>query len=122
MRVLFAAFARCRAAHPGAMAKVQLNFIGTSNQPNGVGAYRIRPLAEMAGIADAINEVPQRVPYLDAIGTLARSDGLLLIGSDERHYTASKIYPALLSGRPYLSLFNVESSAHAILSRAGGGL
>jgi hypothetical protein len=46
---------------------------------------------------------------------------LLLIGSDEPHYTASKIFPTLMSRRPYLSLFHSASSAHAILTAAGGG-
>ena len=82
----------------------------------------MRPLAQAAGVGDAVNAVPQRVPYLDALGVLARSDGLLLIGSDEPHYTASKIYPALMSGRPYVSLFHADSSAHSILSKAGGSL
>jgi hypothetical protein len=45
-----------------------------------------------------------------------------MIGSDEPHYTASKIYPNLMSGTPYLSLFHRASSAHSILSAAGGGL
>jgi hypothetical protein len=58
---------------------------------------------------------------MHALGVLARSDGVLLIGSDEPHYTASKIYPALMSGRPFLSLFHRASSAHSILSNAGGG-
>jgi hypothetical protein len=58
---------------------------------------------------------------MDALGALAQSDGVLLIGSDEPHYTASKIYPALMSGRPFLSLFHRASSAHAILTEAGGG-
>jgi hypothetical protein len=44
-----------------------------------------------------------------------------MLGSDEPHYTASKIYPALMSGRPFLSLFHRASSAHAILRAAGGG-
>ncbi len=61
------------------------------------------------------------MPYLAALSVLARSDGLFLIGSDEPHYTASKIYPALMSGRPFLSLFHRASSAHAILSATGGG-
>jgi len=65
--------------------------------------------------------VPQRLPYLRALSWLARSRGLLLIGSDEPHYTASKIYPALMSGRPFVSLFHRASSAHAIVSAAGGG-
>src|SRR5262249_2818000 len=43
------------------------------------------------------------------------------IGSDEPHYTASKIYPGLMSGRPFVSVFHRASSAHDILSRTGGG-
>ena len=44
------------------------------------------------------------------------------MGSDEAHYTASKIYPNLMAGRPYVSLFHAGSSAHAILAAAGGGV
>jgi hypothetical protein len=62
------------------------------------------------------------VPYLEALSTLSRSDGVLLVGSDEPHYTASKIYPALMSGRPFLSLFHASSSSHQILTAAGGGI
>src|SRR5258705_213570 len=72
----------------------------------------------MAGL---IHEIPRRLPFLEALSWLARSQGVLLIGSDEPHYTASKIYPGLMSGRPFLSLFHRESSAHAILTATGGG-
>ncbi|GLI91135.1 hypothetical protein LMG27198_01270 [Methylocystis echinoides] len=66
--------------------------------------------------------MPQRLPYLQAIASLRQADGLLLLGSDEPHYTASKIYSALMSERPYLSIYSSESSAHAILKQAGGGI
>jgi hypothetical protein len=46
----------------------------------------------------------------------------MLIGSNEPHYTASKIYPGLMAGRPFISLFHSTSSAHAILKAAGGGV
>jgi glycosyltransferase involved in cell wall biosynthesis len=118
---LFRGFARLRVMQPRLAACIRLNFIGTSNQPNDVSSYRVRPIAEAEGVADAVREVPQRLPYLHALNWLSRSRGLLLIGSDEPHYTASKIYPALMSGRPYLSLFHRASSAHAILTAAGGG-
>jgi hypothetical protein len=121
VRTLFRAFARLRAVEPALAARVRLNFIGTSNQPNDATSYRVRPLAEAEGVAEAVREIPKRLPYLDALGALARSDGALLIGSDEPHYTASKIYPALMSGRPFLSLYHRASSAHAILTAAGGG-
>ena len=121
VRTLFRAFARWRAAEPALAARVRLNFIGTSNQPNDDTSYRVRPLAEAEGVSDAVREIPRRLPYMHALGVLARSDGVLLIGSDEPHYTASKIYPAMMSGRPFLSLFHRASSAHEILVTAGGG-
>ena len=119
---LFEALALLRERSPALAERIRCNFIGTSNQPDGVGGERVRPLAAAAGVADLIAETPRRVPYLDALNVLAHSQALLLIGSGEPHYTASKIYPALLSGRPWLSLFHQASSAHAILQSAGGGL
>jgi hypothetical protein len=122
LEVLFEAFARARREHPGSMADVRMVFVGTSNQPNDLTTKRVLPLAEKAGVADAVHEVPQRVPFLDALALLARADGILMVGSDEPHYTASKIYPGLMSGRPYLSLFHLQSSSHEVLSRSGGGI
>jgi hypothetical protein len=122
LEVLFEAFSRARREHAVAMARVRMVFVGTSNQPNDMMTLSVMPLAEKEGVAAAVQEIPQRVPFLEAIGLLARSDGILLIGSDEPHYTASKIYPGLMSGRPYLSIFHRASSSHEILSRAGGGI
>jgi Glycosyl transferase 4-like domain len=121
MHALFRAFARLRAREPVLAARLRFNFIGTSNQSNDRNTLSVKPIAESEGVADAVREIPQRLPYLRALKWVVESDGLLLIGSDEPHYTASKIYPALMSGRPYLSLFHRASSAHAILSAAGGG-
>jgi len=121
MQALFRAFARLRLSEPTLAARIRLNFVGTSNQPDDRKTYRVRPIAEAEGIADAIREIPQRLPYLQALNVIVKSNGLLLIGSDEPHYTASKIYPGLMSGRPFLSLFHAASSANAILLSAGGG-
>jgi hypothetical protein len=118
---LFAALAQLRRETPDLAARLRLHFVGTSNQPDGAGGARVLPYARAAGVADLVSEVPRRLPYLEALSLIAGSNSLLLIGSDEPHYTASKIYPALLSGRPYLSLFHALSSAHAILSSAKGG-
>jgi hypothetical protein len=43
----------------------------------------------------------------------------MLLGSSERHYTASKLYPALLAKRPILALFHEQSSVVSILRAAG---
>ncbi len=118
---VFRAVARLRKTEPELTARIRLNFIGTSNQPKSGQAYRIKPLADAEGIGDLVREIPRRLPFLRALGVISRSDGLLLLGSDEPHYTASKIYPALMSRRPYISLFHAKSSAHHILTMAGGG-
>jgi hypothetical protein len=122
VRVLMRSLRRLLTEKPQLVARIRLNFVCTSNQPADDGSYRVRPIAEDEGVAHLVHEIPRRVPYLEALATLACSEALLLIGSDEPHYTASKIYPALMSGRPYLSLFHQASSSHAILSAAGGGI
>lgn len=101
--------------------RLVLNFVGTSNQPAGGGTHLVTPIAQDYGVEEMVREVPERVPFLEALNILVNSDGLMLLGSDEPHYTASKIYPALMSGTPFISIFHRASSAHQILLTSGGG-
>nr|WP_234031785.1 glycosyltransferase [Porphyrobacter sp. SLTP] len=121
-RSLFRALALCGARNPGIRDRVRLELVGTSNQASGEVAYQVTQLAAEAGVSDLVVEKPARVPYLDALRLLATADATLMVGSDEPHYTASKIYPCLMANRPFLSIFHRESSAHQILTDAGGGL
>ena len=89
-------------------------------QPVGVRpSCRVLPIARECGVAEAVTETPGRLDYLDA---LSRPDparpAILLLGSSERHYTASKLYPALLAKRPILALFHEASSVVSILRAA----
>ena len=122
VRALFRGLFKLRVQNPNLVKRLHLRFVGTSNQPNDSSTFRIRPLAESEGVADLVTEEPARVPFLDALRVLATTDVVLMIGSDEPHYTASKIYPGLMSGRPYFSIFHRMSSSHEILTNAGGGL
>ena len=119
--VLFRALSALRDARPGLASMLKLTFVGTSNQPSGSGGNRVKPIADSHGVGDLVDEHPPRVPFLEALSLLANADSLMMIGSDEPHYTASKIYPNLMASRPYLSIFHKASSAHAILTAAGGG-
>lgn len=122
VRTLLRAAALLRLRTPALYGRISLNFVGTSANSNDTSGYRVRPLAEAEGVADIVREVPQRLPYIQALLLQANSDGILVLGSDEPHYTASKIFSVLMSGRPFLSVFHRASSAHEILSRAGGGV
>lgn len=122
LAALFAGVAELRRRDPEFANRLKFRFVGTSNQPGGGQDYRVKPLAEAAGVADLVFEEPGRVPYLDALSILATTDATMMIGSDEPHYTASKIYPFLMAARPFISIFHRESSAHSTLAKAGGGI
>lgn len=125
-KALFEAVSALVETTPSLRDKLRLVFVGTSNQPPGSGArepkHLIKPIAVAAGLGEIVAEHPERVPFLNALSLLANADAIMMIGSDEPHYTASKIYPGLMSGTPFLSLFHKQSSSHQILSSAGGGL
>jgi hypothetical protein len=107
---------RARRDDPAA-SRLRLHFFGTSNQSVS-DAYRVLPMAREYGVADAVTEEPGRLDYLDALSVLTHASGILLLGSSERHYTASKLYPALLAKRPILALFHDASSVVPILRAA----
>lgn len=101
---------------------IEALFMGTTANPNAKNEFRVRPLANGHSISNRIMEIPERRPYLEAVRAMASADVNLIIGSLEPHYTASKIYPILMANRPFLSILHRASSAHAILSNAGGGI
>jgi hypothetical protein len=72
-------------------------------------------------VGDAVTEVTGRIDYLDALAVLTRASGVLLLGSSEPHYTASKLFPAMLARVPILALFHEASSVVSILAAAAHG-
>jgi hypothetical protein len=120
LRALLGAARLLRESDPLLYRRLRLRFFGTSNQsdPRYVAA-RVTPVAEEIGVGDIVTETPERIPYLAALGVLKQATGILLLGSSEPHYTASKLYPALLAERPILAIFHEESSVVSILRRVG---
>lgn len=122
IRTLLASLAALRTKCPETYARLRLNFVGTTFSATAAHGHWVSPLAKAAGVSEAICEEPRRVPYLEALSIQAQSEAILMLGSGEPHYTASKIFGVMMSGRPYLSVFHRQSSSHEILERAGGGI
>jgi hypothetical protein len=122
LRVLLQAIARVRDTAPQVFGRVRLQFIGTTSNPNNIARKLVMPLAEEVGVAETVEEVPQRLPFVDGLSITSNADANLLLGSDEPHYTPSKVFGILMAARPYISVLHEESSAHAICRAAGGGL
>jgi len=116
-RAVFVALARLRARNPQAANRLRLHFFGTSNERHANAAPRALPLAQQAGVADLVSEHPPRLDYLDAVRVQVDASALLLLGSVEPHYTASRLFPALLARRPLLAVYHEQSSVTAILRR-----
>ncbi len=121
LRALLKGVALLRSRAPELVGRLRLDFVGTSNQPGG-GPARVLPVAQELGLADLVREVPARVPYLEALALLVRSHAVVALGSDEPHYTASKLYPMLLSGRPGLALFHHASTVCSVIRSVGGAI
>lgn len=95
-------------------SNIQLNFIGTLGT--------IKPFAEKHNLwGSAVLEHPDRIPYLDVLSKLDAADAVFILGSTEPHYTPSKVYQAVLSGKPILAVLHEASTAVRVLreSRAG---
>ncbi len=110
-------------AHPGIFSNLEFHFIGTGKTANDPDAYNIRPLAEQYGLWQTIVfEYPKRIPYLDVLVHLNTADGVFILGSTEPHYTPSKVYQGVLSGKPILAVMHKQSTAVTVLKKSGGGM
>ncbi len=97
--------------------RLRFYFFGTSNQTSG-GEARVLPHARELGVEHLVREHPARLDYLDALDALRQADVLLLLGSSERHYTPSKVFPALLAGRPMIAVYHEASTVVGMLRAA----
>jgi glycosyltransferase involved in cell wall biosynthesis len=95
-------------------AKVRLYFIGTGPYP----AKRITAYAKDYGLEDIVIEHRERFPFLHILNFLSKADRVMLFGSTEKHYTASKTFQCLLSERPLLSMLHNESSAVEVIKQS----
>ena len=94
-------------------SKARLYFLGT-------GKYEGKSIADYAreyGVDDLIIEIRDRFPYLHILRFLFAAEGVMVIGSTERHYTASKTFQCLLSGRPLLAMLHEASPGAGILQQ-----
>lgn len=90
---------------------IRLWFIGTGNYP----AKSIESYAKDYCLDDIVTEKRDRYPFLQVLNFLNEANTVLIIGSTEKHYTASKTFQSLLSNRPVISAFHHQSSAIQVM-------
>jgi hypothetical protein len=121
LRLLFRVFRRGLDMRPDLFGPVRLAFVGTNYAPEGRARAVVMPLAEAAGVAEYVSEQVTRVPYLAALRAQLESDFLLLTGTRDPQYTASKLYPYVFTRRPILAIFHERSTVVTRLRETGAG-
>ena len=119
LRILFAGIQQHRQQHPQPWATIRIHFVGTSYATS--QQRSIQTLAATYGLDDIVTEQPQRIPYFEAQQLLIDSEAILLVGSKDPSYSASKLYASVLAQRPILALFHPESVVTGILQRCQAG-
>lgn len=119
--LLFTAFKKGLTEQPSIFNKIKFHFIGTSYAPKGEGIPTIMPIADEMDVADYVNEQTDRISFYESIYNLITADALLILGSDDPQYTASKIYPYILAEKPLMAYLHPKSSSAKIIKDTNAG-
>jgi len=103
---------------PELYRRLHLHFVGTTYGGD-LRTLRFPTTAER--LDGRIHEHPGRVPYFAALRLLQESSFLLMPGSVDPDYTASKLYPLVLARKPLLAVLHEGSAAVEMLRAARAG-
>jgi hypothetical protein len=118
LRVVLGALRQGLEQNPQLFSKVRLHFIGTDYASDHRSTQTVEPIAREMGLGSYVREHPQRIPYFEALQLLLDADFLMVIGSDDAQYSASKIYPYLLARKPLVCALPEASRMWNVLRQA----
>jgi hypothetical protein len=116
----------CRAlktmmARNAALERVRMHFIGTDYAEARHARKELEYIAVEEGVGDIFFEYPERVSYAIALQCLLDAHAIVMPGSSDSAYSASKLYPCILARRPLLAVFHRNSLVHKVLAETKGG-
>ncbi|MBS1834772.1 MAG: hypothetical protein JST65_18785 [Acidobacteria bacterium] len=108
----------------GLARTMRLETIGTTYAQPGHGGFlpSFVPVAQGFDLADRVTERPGRIGYRETLAALASADGLVVFGSDDPTYTASKLYPYLAARRPLVVICHRDSPMVRVMRATEGGI
>lgn len=121
IRCLFQALQQLKEQHVELYDRTAFYFIGTSYALQGKGGEIISKTAAEYEISNQVIEYKARIGFYATLKLIAQADALLIIGTDDPGYTASKLYPYIFAKKPLLAILHPKSSAAKILKSCKGG-
>jgi len=119
LRVLMTALRRGIDSHLRHFDEMRLFFVGTSYTNDAHVPEMVSPIADRFGLGCAVSEEPRRVPYFQALQILKDAGFLLIVGSNDPAYVASKLQLCILTGKPILAVVHENSAMIPALHGAG---
>jgi glycosyltransferase involved in cell wall biosynthesis len=121
-RTLCQVLAATRSASPQLFESIRITLYGTYAYWKDGQQKLLQEIALQFGLSDVVVEMPARIPYREAMRSIKRSSGLLLLGVDDEGYMPSKLFTYALSGKPLLASLRAESvPSRLFLDRPGLG-
>ncbi|MBL0358829.1 MAG: glycosyltransferase [Chitinophagaceae bacterium] len=115
LQIIFSAVAKGLAENNALFNRLHFWFVGTSYANAGSGKKTILPIAASYGLAEYVTEITDRIPYFETLFVLDKAAILLVPGSTDSTYTASKIYPYIILKKKLLAVFKYNSSVVNLL-------
>jgi Glycosyl transferase 4-like domain len=121
IRPFFEALRRVRSNGGRQFENLVVHFVGTDYANGDRARETFKPIAAEYGVADVVQEIPNRISYFESLKCLVDAEALIVPGSDDPGYTASKIYPYIMANKPMLSIFHEDSSVVDVLRATNAG-
>jgi Glycosyl transferase 4-like domain len=112
LRAFFTALKRVADKDPSWRQRLKIHFIGTDYAP----AHLARKSVE-----HMVTEQPVRLPFFESLRCQCDAHALITPGSDDPGYTASKVYPLILTQKPWLAIFHERSSVVDVIRKTKAG-
>ncbi len=97
------------------LGKIRFELLGTSYATYGSPAPSLSPLFRAILPQADVTESSERLPYMESLRQLQSADRLVLLGTNDPGYTASKLGVYILARRPLLVICREESSVARIV-------
>jgi len=106
---------------PRLRSKLRIHFVGTDYANASRARKTVEPIAAEFDLNGIVDERTDRLPFLTTLKLLTDADALLIFGSDDPFYTASKIFPYILARKPLLVIVHKKSSVCDIVRETRAG-
>ena len=106
---------------PRLKSKLRIHFVGTDYAHASRARKTVEPIAAEFDLNGVVDERTERLPFLTTLKLLTDADALLIFGSDDPSYTASKIFPYILARKPLLVIVHKKSSVCDVVRETRAG-